>query len=121
MSADVFMYAGTIDMKVLEIATGLVWIIDVKRSKAVYPSHEMQVNAYRVAERADRQAILQINYTRNKYQKWKFTEVPDKFKLFIATKAIWWNETADVEPLQRDFPLSIQLSNHEELSCVGKQ
>lgn len=109
LPAEAFMYAGTIDIEAMERSTGLRWIIDVKRSKAVYPSHEMQVNAYRVAEHADRQAILQINYTRNKYQKWKFTEVPDKFSLFRATKAIWWNETADISPLQRDFPMELKL------------
>lgn len=110
MPADVFMFAGTIDLKVREIATGLIWIIDFKTSLDIYASHKMQVNAYRVAEGADRQAILQLNYRRNKTKKWKFTEIPDKFRLFRATMAIWREETEDAGPLQRDFPLELKLA-----------
>lgn len=109
LPADVFMFAGTIDLKVRERATDLRWIIDMKTSLDVYTSHEMQVNAYRIAEGADRQAILQLNYRRNKTKKWKFTEVPDKFRLFRATMAIWREETESVSPLQRDFPLEVSL------------
>jgi hypothetical protein len=54
-------------------------------------------------------AVLQIGYKRNKAG-WKFTEVEDKFHLFLATWGIWANETAGQKPLQRDYPLSLQVT-----------
>jgi hypothetical protein len=107
--AECFRFAGTIDLKVRRKLDGAVGIIDIKTSKDVYPSHEMQVNAYAVAEGALWQAILQVGYTRNKTKKYKFTEVVNKFSLFVATMQIWQNETMGQAPLQRDFPLSLSL------------
>ncbi|HKF48298.1 MAG TPA: hypothetical protein VKB38_13130 [Terracidiphilus sp.] len=98
-------YAGTIDMK-LKIE-GEVWIVDIKTSKDVYPSHELQLSAYKKADlECQRIAILQVGYTRNK-AKYKFTEIEDQYPLFQAAKAIWARETAGVHPQQKDFPLEL--------------
>lgn len=99
-------YAGTIDMK-LKIK-GEIWIVDIKTSKDVYPSHEIQVSAYKQADKeVQKIAILQVGYARNK-AKFKFTEVQDQFPLFQAAKAIWAKETEGVFPKQRDFPLEVK-------------
>jgi hypothetical protein len=110
LPAELFHFAGTVDIKALRIADNTTGIIDCKTSLDIYPSHQMQVSAYRKAEGADWAALLQLNYRRNKTKKWKFTQVPDKFELFAATRKIWAEETAGVEPLQRDFPMSLTLS-----------
>lgn len=110
LPAEVFEFAGTVDLKVKRKSDGAIGIIDIKTSLNVYPGHELQVSAYRKAEGADWGAILQVNYTRNKTKKWKFTEVPDQFPLFIATRQIWAHETEGTAPLQRDFPLSLSLN-----------
>lgn len=98
-------YAGTIDMK-LRIG-GEVWIVDIKTSKDVYPSHELQVSAYKQADKeCQKIAILQVGYARNK-NKYKFTEIEDQYPLFKAAQAIWAKETAGQHPLQKDFPLEL--------------
>jgi hypothetical protein len=105
-----FLFAGTIDLKVRRLADNTVGIIDFKTSLDIWPAHRLQVSAYAKAEGADWAAILQLNYRRNKTQKWKFTEIPDCFGLFIATWQIWKAETVGVAPLQRDFPLELTLN-----------
>lgn len=109
MPAEWFFFAGTLDLLVRRRADDARIVIDMKTSLDIWPSHEMQVSAYKRAEGADGAAILQLNYRRNKKKKWKFTEVPDCFELFAATRKIWANETLGVEPLQRDFPMSLKL------------
>lgn len=111
-----YFYAGTVDLKCRlnhEKFKG-VYIIDFKTSLDIWPSMEMQVSAYRKADLSDprptKQAILQVGYRRNKTKKWKFTEVPDKFPLFLHARAIWKNETDGIVPLQREYPLSLSLS-----------
>lgn len=100
-------YAGTIDL-VLEI-DGVKWIIDLKSSKDIYPSHRLQVSAYKHALAGDyKLGILQVGYPRNK-NKYKFTEIEDQFDLFLSAQKIWANETAGQKPLQRDFPIEIKL------------
>lgn len=114
LSSEYFHYAGTEDLLVLRKADGKRGIIDFKTSMDVWPSHEMQVWAYAKAKGADFAAILQLNYRRNKKKKWKFTDVPDCFDLFIATQKIWANETAGTKPLQRDYPLQLKLKGREK-------
>ena len=109
ISAEHFQYAGTADLKLQELSTDETCIVDLKTSLDIWTSHEMQVEAYRVAERADKAAILQLNYRRNKTKKYKFTEVAPCFSLFIATKQIWKRECEGIVPLQRDYPLEIRL------------
>ena len=110
LPAACFRYAGTVDLMVRRKEDGKMGIIDIKRSKQVWPSHELQVNAYRMSEGAEWQAILQINFKLPKTRRWKFTEIDDKFSLFRATMAIWQEECANQKPLERDFPLELKLS-----------
>jgi len=109
LPADAFDYAGTIDVKMLRLSDGAVGVVDMKTSQEIWPSHEIQVSAYRVAEGAEWGAILQLNYRKTKTRRYKFTMLDDKFRLFLATRQIWANETAGVVPLQRDFPLMTSL------------
>jgi hypothetical protein len=105
-------FAGTLDLW-CEI-NGEDWVIDFKSSADIWPSHELQVMAYRRALGVDaRLGILQVGYKRNK-RKWKFTEVTDDFTLFQAVYQIWKKETAGVQPLQREYPLSLSLNLKEE-------
>ncbi len=108
-------YAGTVDLKCK--IDGEVWIIDVKSGLDVHPEHELQVSAYKHAEGQEavtRVAILQVGYKRNKTKKFKFTEVPDKFGVFLSTKMIWQNETEGIDVSQKDYPMSISIPKPEE-------
>lgn len=101
-------YAGTLDFR-CEIE-GVKWLIDFKTSSQIWPSHELQISAYKHCGYEDHKtAILQLGYKRNK-KKFKFTEIEDHFNLFInAAYPIWQKETKGIEPLQRDFPLEVKL------------
>lgn len=105
-------YAGTLDY-IFEIA-GKNILLDVKTSKGIWPSHELQVSALKQAcieegIQVDGIAILQVGYTANKNQHYKFTEIEDQFPLFLSTKAIWAKEHGGEKPLQRDYPISISI------------
>lgn len=109
-------YAGTLDY-VFEI-DGKNVLVDLKTSKYIFPSHQLQVSALKQACSEDKLtidtiAILQVGYTANKNQHYKFTEVEDCFPLFLATKQIWANEHSGEKPLQRDYPISITLTKPE--------
>lgn len=109
-----FGFAGTVDL-VCEI-DGLIYIIDFKTGQNIWTEYELQLSAYRraFAEQSgikpDRLAILQVGYARNK-NKYKFTEIPDKFDLFLHARAIWENESEKQQPKQKDYPLEIKLNN----------
>ena len=124
-------YAGTIDL--LAEIDGQKWLIDFKTSQYIWPSHELQVSAYKHAinypdskeERDDlKLAILQLGYKLNKHKKYKFSEIEDHYQEFLAAKSIWAKETKGVEPKQRDYPLSVSLGqgeNKDEASQAGKK
>lgn len=101
-------YAGTVDL-ICEIDKEL-WIVDFKTSPSIWPSFELQLSAYKHALGEDdgRLAILQVGYRKNK-NGYKFTEIEDKYPLFLATKQIWANECEGISPSQKDYPLSISL------------
>ena len=103
-----FGYAGTIDL--ICGINDKIYIIDFKTSQNIWPSHELQVSAYKHAyrEKIDKLAILQLGYKKKK-KRYKFTEVDDQFDLFLAAKQIWEKETKGVQPKQKDYPLSIKL------------
>ena len=87
-------------------------LLDVKTSKDVWPSHELQVNGLKKAliengYKVDKMAILQVGYTRNKNQHYKFTEIEDQYNLFLSAKTFWKNENNGSKPFQRDYPVSI--------------
>jgi hypothetical protein len=109
-------YAGTLDI-LCEI-DGKLGIIDLKTSKSIYASHELQVSALKQAftEQANLPiewiAILQVGYTRNK-DGYKFTLINDDFESFLATRRIWERENGDEKPHQRDYPMEILLPVEE--------
>ena len=105
-------YAGTVDY-VCKI-NGETWVIDFKTSKDVWPQYEIQIMAYSKCLpdgiKPDKMGILQLNYRRNKYKKWKMTEVKDEFDLFIAAKRIWQKECSTQTISKKDYPTSLTLS-----------
>lgn len=123
-----FNFGGTVDC----VATigDQVYIIDFKTGQNLYSTYSMQVSAYKQAliemnvgnevapldfENA-KLAILQVGYQRNK-NGYKFTEVDDKFPLFLTTMEIW-REEAEKYPKQIDYPLSINI-NYENSTTEG--
>jgi hypothetical protein len=112
-------YAGTVDMK-LKVGDE-VWIVDVKTSPNIWPEYELQVSAYRHADsEVQKTGILQVGYTRNKFQKYKFTEIEDRFDLFLSARKIWAYETEGQQPSQKDYPLSLQWIPSAESTKVAK-
>ena len=122
-------YAGTLD-RIFKI-DGQIWIIDLKTSQAVHKDMWMQVSAYSHAEIdtgklgiTDKEwserklAILQIGYTKNKYKRFKFTEIPDRMDLFEIAYQTWQEENPNTKPRQRDFPLKI-VSQHRKEQLKG--
>lgn len=104
-------YAGTIDL-LCEIE-GEKWLIDFKTSADIWPSHELQISAYKHADidsemKPEKLGILQVGYRRNK-KKFKFTEIEDQFDLFLAAKMIWKKECSNVTTFVKDYPTSITL------------
>jgi hypothetical protein len=115
-----YRYAGMVDLTCVvsndyakkEKLSGVNFIIDLKTGQHIWPSHELQVSAYSHSDsliaNKPNTAILQLGYRKNK-KRFKFTEVPDKFPLFLAARTIWENECSGDKPLQRDYPLSLTL------------
>lgn len=104
-------YAGTLDY-ICEI-DGEIWLIDFKTSKEVYASHEIQLSAYKnscTEFPIKKMAILQLGYKKNKYKKWKLTEIEDQYDLFQAAHRIWKKECGGMELKKKDYPTSISLS-----------
>jgi hypothetical protein len=102
-------YAGTLDM-ILKI-DGETWLIDLKTSQSIWASHEIQVASYAHAVKIPnlKLAVLQVGYKRNKNM-YKFTELEDKYPLFLAAKQMWANECKNMTPYQKDYPLSVTLT-----------
>jgi len=103
-------YAGTVDL-LCEI-NGEPWIVDFKTGQNIWPSAEIQVSAYKEAITDIpniKLGILQLGYWRTK-TKYKFTEIKDKYDLFLAAKRIWQNDQEGVEPKQKDYPMELKLA-----------
>jgi len=100
-------YAGTVDIKCR--LSGKVGIVDIKTSQDIWPSHELQLSSYKHADpECEFIAILQVGYRRNK-KFFKFTELEDKFNLFLAAKEIWANENKNISPKQIEYPITLKL------------
>ncbi|MEK7180113.1 MAG: hypothetical protein AAB706_01445 [Patescibacteria group bacterium] len=107
-------YAGTVDY-ICEIE-GEVWIVDFKTGQYIWPEYELQISAYKqtIANAENhiqnldvsgiKLAVLQLGYRRNKNM-YKFTEIDDKFKLFLAARQIWENEHGEEKPSKKDYPI----------------
>lgn len=118
--SDKYNYAGTIDL-VCEI-NGELWVIDFKTSQYIWPSHKIQVSSYaKIIETGEHDiaaiptpdvpyykkpklGILQLGYRLNK-RKFKFTELEDKFDLFLAAQKIWAEEAGSQEISKKDYPI----------------
>ena len=116
-------YAGTIDL-IAEI-DGEKYIIDVKTGANIWPEHELQISAYLHGQpEKHKLALLQLGYKRNK-NGWKFTEIEDKFDLFLSARKIWQNECGEDRPRQKDFPLVLSLKEEKQkvadLPAVGRK
>ena len=101
-------YAGSLDLS-CEI-DGVPYIVDFKTSKDIFPGHELQISAYKhtPGNEDKKLAILQIGYTRNK-NGYKFTDIDDKFDLFLATHQIFLHEVGSVTPREIELPSKIKL------------
>lgn len=108
-------YAGTVDI-LCEIG-GKTYIVDLKTSQYIWPSHELQVSAYLHALPPERDteesfpphlAILQLGFRLNK-KRYKFTEIDDQYDLFLAARKIWEKENKDKKPYQKDYPLEVSI------------
>lgn len=116
-------YAGTIDwiVRLTGIETKVVtyWIVDFKTSQQVWPSHELQLAAYKhsmvemenvpdelknVPPNELNLAVLQVGYRRSK-QGYKWNVVDDKFHLFLAARTIWENDHGGEQPNKKDYPV----------------
>jgi hypothetical protein len=113
---DRYGFAGTVDIKLRLRCNRSVWIVDLKTSKAVYESHRAQVCAYRKTDpdtaKRGGQAILQLGYGANKHQKFKWTTVPNSdWNLFLTARRIWLEQSANIKPHQKDYPLTLRLAD----------
>jgi len=106
-----YQYAGTLDC-MAEI-DGQIYLIDFKTSANIYLSHEVQVSSYFHADdiKADKMAILQVGYGKNR-KGYKFTEIENKFGLFLSAHSFWAEENLNKHPKQKDYPVSIKLKEN---------
>ena len=130
VDSDTYDYAGTIDLFLK--TDGEYWIIDIKTGKNIYEEHKMQVSSYKqcivekpvVGEhkiKGDiKMGILQLGYTRNK-NRYKFTEIEDKFELFLHAKQIFHNEVKKLPYRQIGLPIVIKLNLKDEKKTVKKR
>lgn len=108
-------YAGTLDY-LCRIGEE-VYLVDFKTGQNVWDTYALQVSAYKEALKEDinmitnfdgtqpiKLAILQVGYNRNK-NKYKFTEVEDKFEAFMHTKALWQEQHGNEKPKQIEIPV----------------
>jgi len=113
-------YAGTVDLvlniqdkKTNEVET---WIVDIKSGQSIWKEYELQISCYKHAlklENEPRLAVLQVGYRKNK-RGWKFTEIEDKFDLFLTAKRIWAEENSGAKPQQKDYPLRLSIVKENE-------
>lgn len=102
-------YAGTVDL-VCKL-NGVLYIIDYKTGQYIWPEHEIQLSAYKHAKEEYQEAkiaVLQLGYRRNR-ARYKFTDLPDKFGLFLNAQGIWKDKYGDEQPKQKDYPLSLKV------------
>ena len=119
-------FAGTRDLRIkLQIKEPIVfnpkrktqeedlsgtWLIDYKTSKAIYLSHIAQISSYRRMPGCanDRLAILQVGYKLNKTG-YKFTEVEDKFHIWLSANVQWLEENENKTPKQFEIPQLLKI------------
>lgn len=123
-------WAGTID-KIMRIGKQ-IWIVDLKTSKSIWKEHELQISSYNKMDIdykklgitdeewiTRKMGILQIGYILNK-KRYKFTEIGDKFNLFLNAWETWKEENPNSTPKERDFPLILKKKVAEPAEPVNK-
>lgn len=101
-------YAGTRDFKI--ILDGRPAIVDIKTSQSIYLTHELQLSALKHADQELPDIyLLNVGYKKNKCG-WKFTQIEDKFDLFLSAKKFWRDANPDTKPKQKDYPPEIALT-----------
>jgi hypothetical protein len=123
-------YAGTLD-RIYRI-DGRVWVVDFKTSQYIWESMKLQISSYSHAhidikalgitedEWASRGlAVLQVGYRMNK-NRYKFTEIEDKYELFKVARIIWENENKNASVQEKDFPLIIKLKKEQDNGTVKR-
>lgn len=99
-------YAGTVDLKCR--INGELGILDFKSSQQVFTTHKLQISSYKHSDidkdHISKLWILQLGYRRNK-DKYKLTEVEDKFHLFKNAMDTWREEAGNETPKYIEYPL----------------
>lgn len=111
-------YGGTVDFKcrIKSDDYKFIHIVDIKTSQDIWPSHEIQISAYKEADpEVQKIDILQIGYNRNKIKKYKLTEIVPQFDVFLAARTIWAKEQSNVLIPQREYPLSLKWIKTSEI------
>lgn len=92
-----FGYAGTLDM--LANNNGDLWVIDVKTGKDIYKEAHLQISAYQSAINVEKLTATRGGVLLLKEDgKYKFEEVEDCFKQFMAAKVLWeWVNKSTLE------------------------
>ena len=102
-------YAGTLD-RIYRIDNQL-WVVDFKSGQHIWTEAELQVSSYKHAlpdPNSYKLAILQLGYKQNK-RGWKWTEIEDKFDLFLHASAIWKHENPNTKPKQMSYPMKLSI------------
>jgi hypothetical protein len=110
-------WAGTID-RIYRIGKQ-IWILDIKTGQNLWEENKLQLVGYSHSEidyqslgitdeewKNRKLAILQVGYRLNR-RGFKFTEIEDKYNLFLTAIEIWKNENPESKPKQKDYPLEI--------------
>ena len=124
--SDKYKFAGTCDL-VVEIK-GEKWLLDIKTSKSLHTSHELQLSAYAQAwnelfeEKIERIGIIWLKSTKQKEDKkglkiqgkgWELFEptrsIEDNFKLFESIHELYNLENPNPKPNFKSFPTEIQI------------
>lgn len=110
-------YAGTLDF--VFVIDGKNHLRDLKTSKEIWPSHEIQGTALKAALEKngipiETIGVIQVGYTRNKNLHYKETTFEFQPEILEATKKIWAKENPNTKPFQRDYPLSVSFNTTPE-------
>ncbi len=122
------LYGGTIDR--LFVIDGEVWLVDLKTGQNIFPSHVLQISAYKHGLEFNEEimkklkelgktiddiklATLQLGYRKNK-NGYKFTEQDDKYNIFLSVYELWKDENFGKSPAQKDYPLFLEYNHKKE-------
>lgn len=114
-------YAGTVDI-IAEVG-GVPYIIDIKTSNSIYPSHEVQVAAYAYAysnfmtkNDSIKGAILHVNSKAKQGFSFKEVDIAKSLKIFNITRELFHEMNPDCEPRLVEYPkiFKINVNKYEQ-------